>query len=121
MKWRLAVPSVGLTAVVTPVFPDQELDTARSTQVIYWEGAVRAEAAVAGRPVRGKGYRIAAVRLFPGSGETPGDYFGVPCLAVRSPREFARGLQVAARARGPVAIEAHVDGSLYPEILYGAA
>jgi acetolactate synthase-1/2/3 large subunit len=68
---------------------------------------------------RGKGYRIAAVRLFPGSGETPGDYFGVPCLAVRSPREFARGLQVAARARGPVAIEAHVDGSLYAELLYG--
>jgi predicted secreted hydrolase len=56
MKWRLAVPSLGLTAVVTPVFPDQELDTARSTQVIYWEGAARAEAAVAGRPVRGKGY-----------------------------------------------------------------
>jgi predicted secreted hydrolase len=55
-KWRLAVPSLGLDLTVTPAFPDQELDTARSTQVIYWEGAVRAEGRVSDRPARAHGY-----------------------------------------------------------------
>jgi len=62
-------------------------------------------------------YRIAGVRLHPAPWETPGDYFGVPCVAARSPREMARALRTAARARGPMVIEAHVDGSCYPEIL----
>jgi predicted secreted hydrolase len=56
MKWRLRVPRLALEVVVTPVFQDQELDTARSTQVIYWEGAARVEGAAAGRPVTGKAY-----------------------------------------------------------------
>lgn len=55
-KWRLAVPSLGLDLTVTPAFPDQELDTAKSTQVIYWEGAVRAEGTISGRPARAHGY-----------------------------------------------------------------
>jgi acetolactate synthase-1/2/3 large subunit len=67
-----------------------------------------------------KGYRIAGVRLFVEAAQPATDYFGVPCLPVRSPREFRRALTAARRAKGPVAIEAVVDGSLYPEILYGA-
>jgi predicted secreted hydrolase len=56
MKWRLEVPTLGLKVTVAPAFPDQELDTARSTQVIYWEGAVSAEGTAQGRPVKGRGY-----------------------------------------------------------------
>jgi len=56
MKWRLSAPTLGLDVTVSPAFPDQELDTAKSTQVIYWEGAVRAEGTVSGRPVNANGY-----------------------------------------------------------------
>jgi predicted secreted hydrolase len=55
-KWRLRVPGIGLEATVVPAFPDQELDTAKSTQVIYWEGAASATGAIAGRRLRGRGY-----------------------------------------------------------------
>ena len=67
-----------------------------------------------------KGFRIAGVRLFSETVQPATNYFGVPCLPVRSAQEFRRALAVARSARGPVAIEAVVDGSLYPEILYGA-
>ena len=56
MKWRLRAPTVGLDVTVSPTFPDQELDTAKSTQVIYWEGAVRAEGTVSARPATANGY-----------------------------------------------------------------
>jgi len=56
MKWRLRAPTIGLDVTVSPAFPDQELNTAKSTQVIYWEGAVRAEGTVSGRPVKATGY-----------------------------------------------------------------
>ncbi|MFB3817127.1 MAG: lipocalin-like domain-containing protein [Candidatus Methylomirabilales bacterium] len=56
MGWRIRVPGLGLDVRVTPAFPEQELDTARSTQVVYWEGAGRAEGTRAGRPVTGKAY-----------------------------------------------------------------
>jgi predicted secreted hydrolase len=56
MTWRLSAPRIRLDVTVSPAFPDQELNTAKSTQVIYWEGAVRAAGSVSGRPVNGKGY-----------------------------------------------------------------
>jgi predicted secreted hydrolase len=56
MKWRLRAPTIGLDVTVTPTFTDQELDTAKSTQVIYWEGAVRAEGTVSARPATANGY-----------------------------------------------------------------
>jgi predicted secreted hydrolase len=56
VKWRLKVPAIGLDMIVTPVFPDQELDTAKSTRVIYWEGAVSADGTMHGRRLDGRGY-----------------------------------------------------------------
>ncbi len=56
MKWRLRVPSLGLEVAVTPAFPDQELDTAKSTGVIYWEGAAAVQGILAGRPITGRAY-----------------------------------------------------------------
>ncbi len=56
IKWRLLVPTLGLDLVVTPAFPDQELDTGKSTRVTYWEGAANAEGTAQGRPIAGRGY-----------------------------------------------------------------
>jgi predicted secreted hydrolase len=56
MKWRLKVPKIGLEMTVTPAFPDQELDTAKSTRVIYWEGAVSTDGTIQGRRLGGRGY-----------------------------------------------------------------
>ena len=56
MKWRLRVPTIGLDVTVTPAFSDQELDTAKSTRVIYWEGAVSAEGTAQDRRLTGRGY-----------------------------------------------------------------
>ena len=56
MQWRLRVPALGLDVTLTPAFPDQELDTAKSTRVIYWEGAVFAQGAAQSRPLKGRGY-----------------------------------------------------------------
>lgn len=56
MKWRLRAPAIGLDVAVSAAFPDQELNTAKSTQVTYWEGAVRAEGTVSDRPARARGY-----------------------------------------------------------------
>jgi predicted secreted hydrolase len=56
MQWRVSAPRIGLEVVISPRFPDQELDTAKSTQVIYWEGAVAAVGSVSGRPAKATGY-----------------------------------------------------------------
>jgi predicted secreted hydrolase len=56
IAWRLRVPKLGLDLTVTPAFPDQELDTAKSTKVVYWEGAVAAAGTLQGRPVKARGY-----------------------------------------------------------------
>ena len=54
--WRITAPSVGLTLDVKSLLADQELNTARSTRVMYWEGAVSATGQVHGTAVTGRGY-----------------------------------------------------------------
>ena len=56
MRWRVQVPRAGIDLTVTPSFPDQELVTAKSTRVTYWEGTSRVGGNMAGRPVRGDAY-----------------------------------------------------------------
>lgn len=56
MKWRIRAPMIGLDVTVKPAFPDQELDTAKSTRVTYWEGAAFAEGTALGRSLKGRGY-----------------------------------------------------------------
>lgn len=55
-RWRLSAPSLGLDLEVASLLADQELDTAHSTRVTYWEGAVSATGQVRGVPVTGRGY-----------------------------------------------------------------
>jgi predicted secreted hydrolase len=67
VAWQVRVPKAGLSLTVTAAVDAQELRTRRSTNVTYWEGAVRVDgrsggpgpggsAAVAGRTVTGVGY-----------------------------------------------------------------
>ena len=54
--WRVRLPGSGIDLAVSAAVDDQELDTAGSTGVTYWEGAVDISGTAAGRPVRGRGY-----------------------------------------------------------------
>jgi predicted secreted hydrolase len=54
--WRVTVSTQGLVVTLAPDLLDQELVTASSAGVAYWEGAVRATGTLAGQPVTGQGY-----------------------------------------------------------------
>ncbi|CAA9535295.1 MAG: AttH component of AttEFGH ABC transport system [uncultured Thermomicrobiales bacterium] len=54
--WEIALPDEDLALTLTPTVADQELDTTRTTGVIYWEGEVTVEGVRAGEPVGGLGY-----------------------------------------------------------------
>lgn len=54
--WRVTLPAQRLDLIITPVLPNQELDTRATTGNIYWEGAVRITDATAGGQVVGQGY-----------------------------------------------------------------
>ncbi|HEX9015025.1 MAG TPA: lipocalin family protein, partial [Chloroflexota bacterium] len=54
--WRLRLPGQGIDLEISPVLPDQELNTRQSTGVAYWEGDVRITGTRAGTAVSGQGY-----------------------------------------------------------------
>ncbi len=56
IRWRIHIPSRRATFYIEPVFPNQELTTAKSTKVNYWEGAIRVWGKADGSPVKGQGY-----------------------------------------------------------------
>jgi predicted secreted hydrolase len=56
IKWKVSIPSESIELEITPAFDDQELITARSTRVTYWEGAVEVRGTARGKPVSGQGY-----------------------------------------------------------------
>lgn len=50
-RWRIVVASAQLDLELEPLVPDSELDTSRSTGVVYWEGPVAIT-----RGAQGRGY-----------------------------------------------------------------
>lgn len=56
MGWRVEVPSEKLDLTVTPSFEKQELYTAGSTKVAYWEGSSAVSGSKAGKPLQGQAY-----------------------------------------------------------------
>jgi predicted secreted hydrolase len=54
--WSLSIASSRLDVRITPLLPDQELSTTKSTGVTYWEGACRVEGTSSGRPIAGRAY-----------------------------------------------------------------
>jgi predicted secreted hydrolase len=66
--WTIEVPSLGLELTVTPEVADQEMRTAATTGVTYWEGLCRYVGRREGRPVAGHGH----VELVGHGGAVPG-------------------------------------------------
>ncbi|MGH7830953.1 MAG: lipocalin-like domain-containing protein [Candidatus Binatia bacterium] len=56
MRWKVRIPANGIDLEIVPYFPEQELDTRKSTQVTYWEGAVQVRGTYEKKPVQGLGY-----------------------------------------------------------------
>jgi predicted secreted hydrolase len=54
--WRLSVLPLAIQLTITPNLADQEMRTAASTGVIYWEGSVSATGTTAKEPVKAEGY-----------------------------------------------------------------
>jgi predicted secreted hydrolase len=54
--WRAVLRTPEIDLRITPVIQDQELDTRRSTSMVYWEGAQSIVGTSGGRPVAGQGY-----------------------------------------------------------------
>ncbi|MEX5215960.1 MAG: carotenoid 1,2-hydratase [Nitrospiraceae bacterium] len=55
-RWRLSSKPLDLVVNIDPLLSNQELITARSTRVTYWEGAVHVIGTLRGKPVAGQGY-----------------------------------------------------------------
>lgn len=56
VDWRVGVPSRQADLAVEALVDAQELDTANSTGVTYWEGAVSVRGQIGEREIRGRGY-----------------------------------------------------------------
>jgi predicted secreted hydrolase len=56
MRWRVSVPALKISLNVDPLMEAQELVTKRSTQVTYWEGAVKVTGSFGNVGVSGAGY-----------------------------------------------------------------
>jgi predicted secreted hydrolase len=54
--WRITIPDRHLLVDLTPTVAAQELDTRKSTGVVYWEGSQRVSATRSGIPVAGEAY-----------------------------------------------------------------
>lgn len=56
IKWTLDLPGYGLRLNVAAAFDSQELRTAESTGVTYWEGSIKVEGSSGNGKVQGRGY-----------------------------------------------------------------
>ncbi|MDM7920725.1 MAG: lipocalin family protein [Pyrinomonadaceae bacterium] len=56
IRWRIAVPSLGIEVTVEPVLKDQELDTRGTTMIVYWEGACNVNGTAGESSVSGRAY-----------------------------------------------------------------
>lgn len=56
MRWRIQIPAEEIVLEIVPFFPSQELDTRKSTQVTYWEGAVQVSGTYRKKSIQGSGY-----------------------------------------------------------------
>jgi predicted secreted hydrolase len=55
-RWRIVAPSLELDLLIIPNLEDQELVTARTTRVTYWEGSVSVQGRSGSGQVNGAGY-----------------------------------------------------------------
>jgi predicted secreted hydrolase len=55
-RWQLGIPSLSLDLIISPNLADQEMRTAESTGVTYWEGSVSVKGYKGENRVNGQGY-----------------------------------------------------------------
>lgn len=55
-QWRLKIAHMNLNLNITTLLPDQEMKTAETTRVVYWEGSVVVDCLCDGKSIKGKGY-----------------------------------------------------------------
>ncbi len=55
-RWQLGIPSLSLDLIISPNLADQEMRTAESTGVTYWEGSVFVKGYKGENRVNGQGY-----------------------------------------------------------------
>lgn len=56
VEWRVRVPGREIDLIIRAAIDDQEMRTAQSTGVNYWEGSIEASGTHRGIPVKGRGY-----------------------------------------------------------------
>jgi predicted secreted hydrolase len=57
IRWEIKIPSLGMDLEVRALLQDQELNTAQSTRIVYWEGAVQVSGSnKAKKKIEGEGY-----------------------------------------------------------------
>jgi predicted secreted hydrolase len=55
-EWQIKIPLLGIDIRAASNLPDQEMRTAGSTGVVYWEGSVGVKGTKGGNPIDGNGY-----------------------------------------------------------------
>lgn len=56
LRWRVEIPSLNYDLEITPAFDSQEMTTAETTGISYWEGAIDVRGTGPQAQVRGRGY-----------------------------------------------------------------
>ena len=56
LQWQIEIPSLGYSLTVRPAFDSQEMATAATTGISYWEGAITVTGVGPDRDVSGRGY-----------------------------------------------------------------
>ena len=71
--WRVTISDPAVSLTLTPLLRDQELVTAQSTGVAYWEGAVGVTGRAEGAPITGQGYvELTGYASLPSGSAQPG-------------------------------------------------
>jgi predicted secreted hydrolase len=55
-SWKIAIPAIGLKAVVTTSVPNQEIVDQVDPFSTYWEGSGRLSGSLQGKPISGRTY-----------------------------------------------------------------
>ena len=54
--WHIRIPKIGLQVSIQAQMANQEMRTEQTTNVVYWEGSVKADGRLKGQVISGKGY-----------------------------------------------------------------
>lgn len=56
LDWEIEVPTLDLKLTVNSLLDDQEIDSSKSTMIVYWEGMIKSQGTKGGVPVQADGF-----------------------------------------------------------------